>query len=234
MADEILNNEIEETQVPVLNEDEEPVVEDPTKVLIALRRKSDASEKLAVTKEQYTGYDKRSYAVDGYIIRNEDNDVDLLVSLLQSECIFGDGPEDIPETDKRRKNAPVNPQFYELDGYIRTQWQLNNHHETHESGCAVCEAVKFGWLPSNGEMTWIRDHKEQLNELAEVIGAEPMADAEYWCSTQYSEEYMWHLNMVTGYFGFWRSKQATMKIRPVGTASAYVEVPEPEPEPEAE
>ena len=224
MADEILMNE---------GMDGMDEVTDLTKVLIALRRKSVQTEKLAVTLAQYQEYDKRKYGVDGIIVRNEDSDVDLLCSPKQYDCIFGEGPADIPETDKRRKNAPANPSFYELDGYLCTQWQLNNHHDTHESGCAICDAVKFGWLPSNGEMTWIRDHREQFDEAAEAIGADLIGDGEYWCSTQYSEDYMWHLNTVTGVFGFWRSKAATMKVMPVASASEYVEVPEPEPEPAA-
>lgn len=210
MAEEIINGN-------------EPMVEDATKVLIGLRKKSDDTL-LAVTKEQYSGYDKRSYALDGIIIRDEDKDVNLLFSAEESEAVFGEGPEDIPETDKRRKNIPANPQFTELDGYMRTQWQVNNHPDTHESGCAICEAVKFGWLPSNGEMAWLVEKMEEFNEAAEVCGADKLSSDSYWCSTQYSPDYMWCYDTQAKSFIFWKSKTTEMGIRPVKSAEGYAEL----------
>lgn len=202
----------------------EPIeVEDNTKILIGLRKKSD-STLLAVSKEQFVGYDMRSYSIDGIIVRNEDEEVDLLFTSRESNATFGIGPEDIPETDKRRKKAPVNPSFYELDGYARTQWQLNNHPDTHEQGCAICEAVKFGWLPSNGEMTWAVERKDKFNEAADICNADLLNAGKYWCSTQYDPDYMWCYNAESAAFEFWHSKSTSMAIRPVKSAADYKEV----------
>ena len=208
----------------ILNENLDPIeVEDNTKVLIALRKKSDDTL-LAVTDEQYGDYDKRSYTVMGIIIRNEDDDVDLLFALTETAATFGEGPADISENDKRRKNAPLNPTFTGLDGEWCTQWQLQNHPDTHESGCAICEAVKFGWLPSNGEMTKAIERKEAFDTIAELIGADGLNGSAYWCSTQYSPDYMWCYDMVMKSFVFWKSKTTQMMIRPVKSAADYQEV----------
>ena len=203
-------------------QDMEPV-EDMTKVLIGIRKKNDGT-KLAVTIEQYSGYDKRSWAADGIIIRDEDNDADLLFAGYEATATFGEGPADIPETDKRRRNAPASPSFYELDGERRTKWQLDNHPDTHEDGCAICEAVKFGWLPSNGEMDYALSRLERFNETAQACGAQPLEGTSYWCSTQYDPDYMWCKNMESGNFEFWHSKTTEMSIRPVRSASEYQEL----------
>lgn len=210
MAEEIIN--IQEAEI-----------EDNTKVLIGLRKKSDNS-KIAVTSEAYGSYDKRSYATEGIIIRNEDEEVDLLFSMEEKTATFGQGPEDIPETDKRRKKAPANPSFSELDGYARTQWQIENHHDTMDDGCAICEAVKFGWLPSNGEMFWALSRAEGFNEVAEICNSDTLDGNKYWCSTQYNPDYMWCYNVEAGAFEFWHSKTTSMSIRPVKSAEDYQEV----------
>lgn len=213
MADELNNQQ--------LGEDIEPV--DLTKILVGITKKA-SGQHMAVTLEQYADLDKRSYSTDGIIIRNADIDVDLLYAPYEVTAVAGDGDQDIPENDKRRKSAPSNPSFNELDGEYRTQWQLKNHPDTHEEGCAICEAVKFGWLNSCGEATQLRDHLEAFNEACLAVGATPAAaDALYWTSTQYDKEYMWHLNMGTGIFGFWLCKATSMQVRPVKSASAYIE-----------
>ena len=196
---------------------------DNLKVLIALRNLNDGT-KLAVTKEQYINYSPE-YLVDGIIIRNEDIDADLLFSKTEVSAHFAEtGEPDIPETDKRRKNANPSPQFTDLDGQERTAYQLAYHHDTHESGCAICESVKFGWLPSGGEMNLAAENKEAFNEIAELIQATPLTDNKYWLSTQYSEDYMWSVDLETKVFEFWWSKTDMMKVRPVKSASDYIEV----------
>lgn len=201
----------------------EPIeIEDKTKLLFGLRKKSDGTLK-AVTKEDYSSYDKRSWALDGIVVRNEDEDVNLLCDVVEKTCIYGDGPLDIPETDKRRKNAPSNPSFNELDGQIKTQYQLDNHAETHESGCAICEAVKFGWLPSCGEMGKIVGRKEAFDELAEICGGDKLLASMYYCSTQYNPDYMWCYNMQSQAFEFWHSKTTQMGVRAVKSAADYIE-----------
>ena len=209
MAEEILNGV-------------EPI-EDNTKILIGLKKKSDGSL-LAVDKDHFSDYSLRSYSVDGIIVRNEDEEVDLLFSTREKNATFGQGPEDIPETDKRRKKAPANPSFYELDGYARTQWQIENHHDTMDDGCAICEAVKFGWLPSNGEMTWAIERKDKFNEVADICNSDTLSGNKYWCSTQYDPDYMWCYNVESGAFEFWHSRTTSMTIRPVKSASDYEEV----------
>lgn len=195
------------------------VTEDKTKVLIGLRKKSDDS-KVAVTAEDYPSYDKRSYAVDGIIIRDEENDIDILYSLEEVEAVFGEGAEDIPETDKRRKNY-IPCSFSELNGEVCTERQLENHEDVHEEGCAICEAIKFGWLPSCGEMQLVKDNLEKFNVIATLIGSTLISDSEYWTSTQYSDDYVWSLDMNDGVFKFWRARGNTMKVRPVKSASEY-------------
>ena len=216
MAEELTNQQLGEGEEPF-----EPI--DNTKVLIAITKKT-GQEHIAVTAEEYGSFDKRKYSTDGIIIRNEDIDVDLLYALYEVEAVMGDGDTDIPETDKRRKNAPSNPSFNELDGEYRTAWQMQNHPDTHESGCAVCEALKFGWLNSCGEATQLRDHRDAFNEACQAVGATPVgAEARYWTSTQYDKEYMWHLDMATGVFGFWVCKATRMMVRPVKSAADYIE-----------
>ena len=204
---------------------QEMEVEDQTKVLIGIHKKSD-NTKLAVTTDEYSNYDKRSWALDGIIIRNEDNDVDFLFASSEKLCTFGIGPEDIPESDKRRKNAPVSPSFNELDGYMCTQYQLANHPDTHEEGCAICEAVKFGWLPSNGELNTIIERKDKFNEVAEACGASLFSGSLYSSSTQYDKDYMWCFNTESGNFEFWHSKATQMSMRAVKSASDYEKVVE--------
>lgn len=200
-------------------------VEDATRFLIGLTKKSDGSQK-ALTEEQYAGIVKSQYTLDGIIVRNEDADVDLLFSPTETQGAFGSGPADMPETDKRRKNAPVSPSFYELDGLRCTMWQLANHPETHEQGCAVCEAAKFGWLPSNGEIGWPLTRKEQFDQVADACGAQRLSGTLYSTSTQYDPDYMWCHNMETGNFEFWHSKATLMTVRPVKSAAGYAEVEE--------
>lgn len=251
MADDILNNEkveglddileapqaesesqqdetaqVEITETPVDGDDTEyipeiPEIVDPTKVLIALM--SD-NEKLAVTAEQFGGYDMHRYSVCGIIIRNEDCDVDILVCMHESLAAFGNGPVDIPETDRRRRNALPDPVFPELDGEQRTAWQKMFHPETHADGCAICDAEKLGWLPSCGEMSWLGKYQDAINELAELVDIEPLADDLYWTSTQYSEDYMWSYNMDGKRCEFWHSKATRMRVRPVNSAAGYSEI----------
>ena len=196
--------------------------QDGTRVLAGLTAK-DGGQKMAVTQEQLQQLDKDMFLVDGIIIRDEDSDTDLLFAPYEVEGVAGVGPEDMPQTDKRRKNALPDPSFQEKDGQEQTEWQRKNHEDVHASGCAICEAVKFGWLPSNGELTPLRDHVEDFNAIAEALGATPVGEDEYWSSTQYSDEYMWSLSMQEKKFRFWRSKTTRMKVRPVKSAAAYIE-----------
>lgn len=204
----------------ILNEGIEPV-ENETKVLIGLSKKSDDS-KIAVTAEEYDGIDKSGYVTDGVIIRNDD--VDLLFSPNEVNAIMGEGPADIPETDKRRKGHSSQINGTEYDGEERTAIQLELHPETQDNGCAVCEAIKFGWLPSYGEMTLLYKNKDVFNELAGKTGIIPISDVEYWTSTQFSDDYMWSVDFANNIAEFWRSKSSTMKVRPCKSAVDYQEM----------
>jgi hypothetical protein len=93
-----------------------------------------------------------------------------------------------------------------------------------DDGCAVCEAIKFGWLPSNGEFTWAIERAEKFNEVADICNADKLNGNSYWCSTQYDPDYMWCYNVQSGAFEFWHSKTTNMNIRPVKSAENYVEV----------
>lgn len=206
--------------VEMMNEAFEPV---DTKILIGLRNLSDDSL-LAVSKDMFADFDLRNFAVDGIIVRNVNDEVDLLFAPGEIAAAFGDGPGEIPVTDLRRKSAPLNPSFSLLDGQRCTQWQLNNHPDSHVEGCAVCEAVKFGWLPSCGEMSKAIEAKEAFDEVALACGADALNGDAYWCSTQYSPDYMWCYDMVMRSFAFWLCKATVLTIRPVRSASAYIEV----------
>jgi hypothetical protein len=100
----------------ILNEGIEPI-ENKTKVLIGLSKKSDDS-KIAVTAEEYDSIDKGSYVTEGVIIRNDN--VDLLFSPNEVDAIMSEGPADIPETDKRRKGQSPQINGTEYDGEERT------------------------------------------------------------------------------------------------------------------
>ena len=204
----------------ILNEGIEPI-ENETKVLIGLSKKSDDS-KIAVTAEKYDSIDKGSYVTDGVIIRNDD--ADLLFSPNEVDAIMGEGPADIPETDKRRKGQSSQINGTEYDGEERTAIQLELHPETQDDGCAVCEAIKFGWLPSYGEMTLLYKNKDVFNELAGKTEIAPLSDAEYWTSTQFSDDYMWSVDFANNTAEFWRSKSSTMKVRPCKSAVDYQEM----------
>lgn len=203
-------------------------VESDMKVLIGLRKKSDGT-KLAVTKEQYSDYDKRSWTVDGIILRNEDEEVDLMVALAESLLAFDSSAEvteDIPETDKRRKPDQPSGVFTALDGEERTEWQMKWHDGMHDDGCAICEAIKYGWLPSCGEMGLLVQNREQVDELLELVGGTAISNALYWTSTQYQPDYMWFADMEHGIYNFWKAKTSELLVRPVKSASDYNEVAE--------
>lgn len=203
--------------------DMEPMeVVNDTRVLIGMRKKSD-NGLFAMTEEEYQKVDKEEYAVDGIIIRNEEKYCDILVSLSESENIFSEGPDDIPETDKRRKSALPNPTFDDMNGNEHTQWWIEKDSTLASEGHAIHDAIGFGWLPSCGEMQFIRDNIDTVNSLMSLVGGTAVSDSEYWTSAGYSADYMWHLNMATKEFSFWRSKKTSMKVRPVKNASEYVE-----------
>ena len=202
----------------ILNEGTEPV-ENKTKVLIGLS-KSDGS-KVAVTVDEYDIIDKSSFATEGIVVRNDD--VDLLFSPDEVDAVMGEGPADIPETDKRRKGQSSQINGTEYDGEERTAIQLELHPEAHDDGCAVCEAVKFGWLPSYGEMTLLYKNKDVFNELAGKAEITSLSDAKYWTSTQFSDDYMWSVDFANNIAEFWRSKSSTMKVRPCKSAVDYQE-----------
>ena len=87
----------------ILNEGIEPMEGDNTMLYIAMKKKTDGFL-MAATESEYDQLDKRSYNIMGVIIRNEEEDINLLVKPVEEAHFFGDGPADIPETDKRRKH----------------------------------------------------------------------------------------------------------------------------------
>ena len=203
----------------ILNYGIEPI-EDKTKVLIGLSKPDGL--KVAVTAEEYDDIDKSSYVTDGVIIRNDD--VDLLFSPDEVDAVIGEGPADIPETDKRRKGQSPQINGTEYDGEERTAIQLELHPEAKDDGCAICEAIKFGWLPSYGEMTLLYKNDDAFNELAGKAEITPLSDAEYWTSTQFSDDYMWSVDFANNIAEFWRSRKTVMKVRPCKSAVDYQEI----------
>ena len=55
------------------------------------------------------------------------------------------------------------------------------------------------YIPSLGELYFIRAHFTQINEALEAVGGEPLHDDLYWSSTQYSATYAWRLYLTNGY-----------------------------------
>ena len=197
---------------------------DQTKVLIAIHKKT-GGDKLAVTGEQFGGYDKRTWAADAVIIRNEETGVDLLVALTGAARAFGTGPEDIPASDSRRKNFS-SPQMSTLDGEYRTNYLFGSHEEGISDDCALCYCRDLGmFLPSGGEMQQVADHLEDVNALLETAGGTPVSGL-HWTSTMQSVDYPWHMDVDGNSFGFWLSKTNALNVRPMGDASAYQEVSE--------
>lgn len=206
----------------VLNIAEEYEVVDNTKLYIAMKRKSDGFL-IAATEAEYDALDKRSYTTKGIIIRNEEEDVNLLVAPVEESHFFGEGPEDIPETDKRRKNY-VSPSMTQMDGEWRTDFLLNEAGEEHSDDCALCYTKAYSpecWLPSGGEMSKAYSYLEELNRLMGVIGGTEIQSGNYWTSTQYSKDYAWFANMEDGTFGFWLSKTNSLNVRPMADGSDY-------------
>lgn len=208
----------ESTEEVVTESEVEPVVvEDPTKVLIGIT--NEAGQKLAVSTENYVD---DMGTVDGIILRNENEELDVLVSPREVDAIMGEGPDDMLETDKRRKEAIGNPSFTALAGEENTAYQLKYHEHSTDEGCAICEAIKFGYLPACAEMKWLMNNADRFNEVAKLIGADELSNnTEYWTSTQYSDDYMWNVDTTDKSYKFWRSKTTIMKVRPFASASEY-------------
>jgi hypothetical protein len=73
-------------------------------------------------------------------------------------------------------------------------------------------------------MTLLYKNKDIFNELAGKTGIAPLSDAEYWTSTQFSDDYMWSVDFANNVAEFWRSKSSTMKVRPCKSAVDYQEM----------
>lgn len=206
----------------IINEGMEPMETDNTKLYIAMKRKSDGFL-LAATEAEYDQLTKSEYNIKGGIIRNEEEDVNLLVAPVEASRFFGNGPADIPATDRRRKNF-VSPSMTQMDGQWRTEFLLNEAGVEHSDNCALCYCKEYDplfWLPSGGEMDMIYKYKEQINHIMQIIGGAAIQDASYWTSTQYSKDYAWFADMAEGTFGFWLSKTNVLNVRPVADASGY-------------
>lgn len=195
--------------------------QDSTRVLLAIHKKSGQAF-LAVTAEQYASYDKRSWATDAVIIR-DDEDTDLLIALEGVQKTFGEGPSDIPADDKRRKNY-VSPQMTIMDGADRTAYLYSNHKGDFPDDCALCYCIaKNMFLPAGGEMQKVRDYLDEVNALLDLAGGSRISGT-HWLSTMYSEDYPWHMDVDGNTFGFWLSKENALKVRPMGDASRYEEI----------
>lgn len=206
----------------IINEGIEPIEVDNTKLYIAMKKKSDGFQ-MAATEAEYDQLDKRSYNIKGIIIRNEENDVNLLIAPVEESHFFGEGPADIPETDKRRKNY-VSPAMTQMDGQWRTEFLLNEAGVEHSDNCALCYCKDYdplSWLPSGGEMDMVYKYKDDVNRLMTLIGGTSIQSANYWISTQYSKDYAWFANMADGTYGFWLSKTNVLAVRPMADASEY-------------
>ena len=183
-------------------------------VLIAI---SNEEQKKAIVSSDYENY--QDWNVDGIIVRDEN--VDFMISLQEVTLQFSDGPQAMDSPDIRIQTALKNAKMTDLDGEFRTQFQLNNHTDVHTEGCAICEAIKYGYLPSAGELQLIYSIKDQINELLEVVNGTAIGDSKYWSSTQFSNEYMWDVDMSNGEAQFWNSKTEEMSVRALKNANEY-------------
>jgi len=200
--------------------EEERIEKNPICILIALHKKTKPSEKIAVEVSKFGKY-KRSYAVDGVALYDEQLGIKLLIALNEENKTFGIGPNDIPETAPSRQNYK-NPTMKNLDGQWRTNWLLE--HETQINDGAVMYCKTYGdnyWLPSGGEMSYIQSCKNEINEALKKVGGTIIEDEYYWTSSKFNNNYAWSLNIGTGEFAFWKSKKTMMKVRPVTTLEDY-------------
>ena len=215
--------------------DPEYEIEDPVYTLIALHKKSKPSEKVAVEIDKYNDY-KKSYIVDGVALYNENLGLGIKIALEEGTKNFGQGPADIPETDPIRKNY-TNPTFTEQDGQWRTNWLLENEHQSCEADdCAIKFCVEYNgggyWLPCCGELSYIQKSLDEVNEAITLVGGTTISGELYRTSTKFSNDYAWCLNMEDGEFAFWKSKSTMIKTRPITTLNGYEVIIEPKPEPE--
>lgn len=197
-------------------------VTDNTKLYIAMKSKAD-NHQIAATESEYDALNKKDYNIKGIIIRNEEEDINLLIMPVEESHLFGEGPADIPETDKRRKHY-VSPSMTQMDGQWRTQFLLNEAGVEHSDDCALCYCTHYDplcWLPSGGEMALIGKYKDEVNRLMGIIGGKALTEGNYWTSTQYSKDYAWFANMGDNTFGFWLSKTNSLAVRPVADSSDY-------------
>lgn len=182
------------------------------KVLIALTKNRGKQKILVSSMEGY----ETGYTINGIGIM--EGEKGILLSLSEQILPFGGISQDIPEGDKRRN---ITSQMSDFDGQQRTDFIIS-HYEL-ENGAAV-EAKKFGWLPSGGEMSFVYDHKDEVNALLEAVGGDPLSEDLYWTSQMFSNEYPWHMSMIDGKFAMYLGRENELAVRPVASLEGYTEI----------
>ena len=89
------------------------------------------------------------------------------------------------EADKYRFNA-----FEDFDGKGNTE-------RLKEYGSKI-EVPEREWIPSMGELGLLMMHATEVNRAIELAGGKPIKGW-HWSSTEYSQNYAWHVSFSDGY-----------------------------------
>ena len=72
------------------------------------------------------------------------------------------------------------------------------------------------WLPSFGELWFIRQHYRAINfALSKITGATQLTNGAHWSSTEYSATLAWYLNFSYGNAGGYTNTTYRLRVRPV-------------------
>lgn len=160
---------------------------------------------------------KDGYTVDGIAIYDEAHAI--LMSLGEETATYGRDSGDLPEGDARRDASCSMTDF---EGDSKTDFVIDYFHLS--EGCAPVMAKAFGWLPDSGEIGFIAENKEKINELLALVNGTPVSDGLYWTSVKYSKDYVWHCNMEEKVLRMYKGMSQSLAVRPVKALEGYTEV----------
>ena len=181
-----------------------------TIVMLALTKKRGGKKVLAPSMEGYeTGYN-----IDGIYIKVDE--VSRIFALKDMAVGYGIDTADLPETDSNY--GKIIATMDGMDGEENTQCIIDIYQLT--SGAAV-SAKEYGWLPSGGEMSMLKDNKEAVNALLEAAGGDVIGNAKYWLSLRRNASYPWFYDGAEDGFGSWKGGSSQLLVRPCMYADAY-------------
>ena len=125
------------------------------------------------------------------------------------------------DSEKAHKEEPLSI-MTEYDGKSRTEYIISRY--GYGDGTAAFEAMKYGWLPSGGEMALLKANADTVNEKMVLVGGTLVGQDAYWTSQLFNNDYVWSLDMAEGMFGRWRGQVDVLKVRPVKSIEGYSEI----------